>query len=46
MNGEIVKDKEGLKKGIFPGKPIKRDTLPEVPKQALPLKGPDAETTK
>jgi len=46
VNGEIVKDKEGLKKGIFPGKPIKRDTLPEVPKQALPLKGPDAETTK
>ena len=25
VNGEIVKDKDGVRRGIFPGKPVKRD---------------------
>ncbi|MFH1074515.1 MAG: amidohydrolase family protein [Candidatus Firestonebacteria bacterium] len=28
VNGEIVKDKDGIRKGIFPGKPVKRDIYP------------------
>jgi dihydroorotase len=28
VNGEIIKDKEGIKKGVFPGRPVKRDVYP------------------
>ncbi len=36
VNGVIVKDREGLKKGIFPGKPVKRDIYnPPVLKPAV-----------
>jgi dihydroorotase len=36
VNGEVVKDKDGIKKGIFPGKPIKRDIYPYTPPKIVP----------
>src|SRR3989339_73382 len=36
VNGEIVKDKDGIRKGIFPGKPIKRDIYPYTPPKPVP----------
>ena len=36
VNGEIVKDKDGLRKGVFPGKPIKRDIYPYTPQKPVP----------
>ena len=46
VNGEIVKDKDGVKKGIFPGKQIKRDIYPAVPKSAVILPVITAEKTE
>jgi dihydroorotase len=48
VNGEVVKDKNGLKKDIFPGKPVKRDIYPYVPPKpvtAEPLNAPLSATT-